>query len=201
MKLIIDEKVTQNYPSISFGIVLAKSVNNERKTLALEQIFNGLCAQVRNKMKKSELADMPRITNWENVYKDISGKTFQTNLEKLLRDVLASREIPFDDNLAKIRDYFMVKWKLPIVCFSLNDIYGDIELTYDGKDIIYKDQGSELTKKWNSEQNKRGDLNRETDSTIFIIENLGILEPEKLKEDLMALYREIRSETVVRDLF
>lgn len=184
MKLIIDEKVLQTYPTLSFGIVLAKSVNNERKTIALEQIFNGMSAQVRNKMKKSELSDMPRITNWENIYKDISGKTFQTNLEKLLRDVLANREVPFTDNLAKIRDYFMLKWKLPIVCFSLNHIYGDIELTYDGKDIIYKDKGSVLTKKWNSEQYERGDINRETDSVVFIIENLGILEPEKVKNEL-----------------
>jgi arginyl-tRNA synthetase len=184
MKLIIDEKVLRTYPTLSFGIVLAKSVNNERKTIALEQIFNGMSAQVRNKMKKSELNDMPRITNWENIYKDISGKTFQTNLEKLLRDVLANREVPFTDNLAKIRDYFMLKWKLPIVCFSLNHIFGDIELTYDGKEVIYKDKGSVLTKKWNSEQYKRGNINRETDSTLFIIENLGILEPEKLKTEL-----------------
>ncbi len=187
MKLIIDEKIQQNYPTLSFGIVLARNVDNQKKTVALEQIFNGMCAQVRNKMKKSQLKSMPRITNWENVYEDISGKTFQTNLEKLLREVLAQREVPFDDNLSKIRDYFMVKWQLPIICFSLNHVYGDIELTFNGRDINYRDQGSPLTKKWNSEQLERGDINRETESTVFIVENLGILEPEKLKQSLNEL--------------
>jgi arginyl-tRNA synthetase len=187
MKLIIDEKIQKDYPTLSFGIVLAKNVDNQKKTVALEQIFNGMCAQVRNKMKKSQLKSMPKITNWENVYEDISGKTFQTNLEKLLREVLAQRPVPFDDNLSKIRDYFMVKWQLPIICFSLNHIYGDIELKYNGKDINYQDKGSPLTKKWNSEQFERGDINRETESTVFIVENLGILEPEKLKESLNEL--------------
>ena len=187
MKLIIDEKIQRNYPTLSFGIILVKNVDNQKKTVALEQIFNGMCAQVRNKMKKSQLKSMPRITNWENVYEDISGKTFQTNLEKLLRDVLAQREVPFDDNLSKIRDYFMVKWQLPIICFGLNHIYGDIELTFNGRDINYKDKGGPLTKKWNSEQLERGDINRETESTVFIVENLGVLEPAKLKENLNEL--------------
>jgi len=187
MKLVIDEQITKNYPTVSFGIVLAKSVNNERKTVALEQIFNGMSAQVRNKIKKSELSSMPKISNWENVYKDISAKTYQTNLEKLLKEVLSNRPVPFVDNLAKIRDYFMIKWQLPIICFSLNDIYGDIELTFEGRDIVYKDQASVLTKKWNSEQLERGNLSRETDSAVFIIENLGILEPEALKESLNEL--------------
>lgn len=187
MKLVINEKIIESYPTVSFGVVICKAVNNERKTVALEQIFNGISAQIQNKIKKSDLDSMPRISNWQNVYKDISAKTYQTNLEKLLRNVLSKHEVEFNDNLSKIRDYFMIKWQLPVICFSLNDIYGDIELTYEGRDIVYKDQGSVLTKKWNSEQLERGAVNRETDSCVFIIENLGILQEEDLKEKLQEL--------------
>ncbi|MBU1445757.1 arginine--tRNA ligase [Patescibacteria group bacterium] len=70
---------------------------------------------------------------------------------------------------------------MPIMCFALNDIYGDIHLDIDGKKIFYHDQGSILTNKWNSEQLERGSLNKETVDVVMIIENLGILQEEELK--------------------
>ena len=182
MKLSIDSQILDNYNGLQFGIVVAKTVNNEQKTFALSQIFNGLSAQTKSKLKKSELDLMPKILNWQNVYNDISGKTFKTSLEKLLREVLAGREVSFTDNLGQIRDYCMLKWKLPITCFSLNDIYGDIELVNIGKDIVYKDKGGVLTKKWNSEQDERGSLTRQTTSIVYIIEDLGVSAEGELKE-------------------
>lgn len=182
MKLSIESQILDSYNGLQFGIVVAKTVNNERKTFALSQIFDGLSAQTQSKLKKSQLESMPKISNWHNVYNDISGKTFKTSLEKLLRTVLAGREVPFEDNLGQIRDYCMLKWRLPITCFSLNDIYGDVELVNAGKDIVYKDKGGVLTKKWNSEQVERGSLTRQTTSVVYIIENLGAANEEELKE-------------------
>ena len=182
MKLSIDSQILDNYNGLQFGIVVAKTVNNEQKTFALSQIFNGLSAQTKSKLKKSELDLMPKILNWQNVYNDISGKTFKTSLEKLLREVLAGREVSFTDNLGQIRDYCMLKWKLPITCFSLNDIYGDIELANIGKDIVYKDKGGVLTKKWNSQQAERGSLTRQTTSVVYIIEDLGVSGEGELQE-------------------
>ena len=187
MKLSIDTQILDKYNGLQCGIVVAKTVNNERKTFALNQIFDGLCAQTGAKLKKSQLDSMPKISNWHNVYDDISGKTFKTNLETLLRDVLAKRNIDFTDNLTRIRDYFMLKWKLPIICFSLNDIYGDIILSPEGKDIVYKDRGSVLTKKWNSQQFERGSATRQTTSVAFIVEDLGIVDEAELKENLQEL--------------
>jgi DNA/RNA-binding domain of Phe-tRNA-synthetase-like protein len=187
MKLSIDSQIFDNYKDLQCGIVVAKTVNNERKTFALDQIFNGLSAQTAGKFKKSQLDSMPRISNWQNVYNDISGKTFKTNLERLLRDVLAGHSVPFDDNLSRIRDYFMLKWRLPIICLSLNDIYGDVQLIHEGKDIVYKDKGSVLTKKWNSQQYERGSVIRETTSVVFIVEDLGVMDEAELKESLAEL--------------
>lgn len=187
MKLIIDEQIVKNYPQVSFGVIICKTVDNVQKTFALEQLFNGLSAQVQNKLRGISFSSIPKISNWQNVYQDITAKTYETNMEKVLRSVTKKKEIPFTDNLSKIRDYFMVKWQLPIICFSLNDVYGDIQLTYKNKDVVYKDQGSDLTRKWNSEQLERGDVNRETLSCVYIIENLGILSAEDLSSKMEEL--------------
>lgn len=182
MKFIVSETISEKYSSLSFGIVVAKRIDNSKKTSALAQMYDGLKAQINQQLKDVNPEDMPKVSNWRTVFEEISAKTFQTSMEKVLYKALKNKEIPFNDNLSRIRDYFMLKWQLPIMCFSLDDIYGDIHLEYEKNNIFYRDQGSALTKKWNSEQFTRGSANKETHNVCFIIENLGILNEEELKE-------------------
>ncbi len=187
MRFIINEQLSEEYPSLSFGIVIGKNVDNTRKNTALRQIYDGLTVQIQKKFAQSDIKSEPKITNWRTVFEKISAKTFPTSMEALLDKALKKKETPFPDNLSRIRDYFMLKWQVPIMCFSLDDIYGDIHLEYDKKNIFYRDQGGVLTKKWNSEQLERGSLHKETQNVVFIIENLGILPEEDLKEKIHEL--------------
>jgi arginyl-tRNA synthetase len=162
-------------------------VDNIRKNTALMQIYNGLTVQIQKKFADRDIKSEPKITNWRSVFEEISAKTFPTCMEDVLDKALKNKEIPFSDNLSRIRDYFMLKWQVPIICFSLDNIYGDIHLDYDTKNIFYRDQGGILTKKWNSIQLERGSLHNETTNVVFIIENLGILPEEDLKEKMHEL--------------
>jgi len=181
MRFIVNDKLSEKYPSLSFGIAVGKRLDNAKKSTALEQILNGLKVQVQKQFKNVRLKDEPKITNWHTVFEEMGAKTFKNSMESILDKALKNKEIESIDNLARIRDYFMLKWQLPIMCFSLNDIYGDIHLDFDGKKIFYRDQGSVLTKKWNNEQLERGSLNKDTIDVVMIIENLGILSEEELK--------------------
>lgn len=182
MKFVVSEIISEKYSSLSFGIVVAKRIDNSKKSSALVQIYNGLKAQINKQFKGINPDDMPKISNWRAIFEEISAKTFQTSMEKVLYKALKNKDIPFDDNMSRIRDYFMLKWQVPIMCFSLDDIYGDIHLDIEKNNIFYRDQGSSLTKKWNSEQFARGSVNKETQNVACIIENLGILGEEELKE-------------------
>jgi len=184
MKLIINEQINERYPSLSFGIIVAKRIDNSKKNSALAQIYDGLKVQIKKRFKDTDPYDMPKLANWRKVFEEISAKTFQFSMEKILLKVLKNKEIPFNDNLSRIRDYFMLKWQVPIMCFALDDIYGDIHLDIEKNNIFYRDQGSSLTKKWNSDQKKRGTVNRETENVVYIIENLGILSDEDLTDNL-----------------
>jgi arginyl-tRNA synthetase len=187
MRFIVSEEFINNYQSFSFGLLIAKKIDNTKKNSALGQIFDGLRVQIKKEFDKKEISNDPKITNIRNVYNEINAKTYKSSLENLLNGVLKDKDISFDNNLQRIRDYFMIKWQIPITAFSLDDIYQDIELVKEKKDIYYRDGGGELTKKWNSEQFERGSLNAETQNTVFIIENAGILSDDELKEKLHEL--------------
>ena len=182
MKFVVDETISEKYPALSFGIIVVKRMDNSKRTRALLQIYEGLKVQIQKQLKNIDPQDMPKISNWRAVFEDINAKTFQTPVERVLYKALKNKELPFKDNMSQIRDYFMLKWQIPITCFSLDDIYGDIHLELEKNNIFYRDQGSALTKKWNSEQFARGSLNSKTENVVCIIENLGILSEEKLKD-------------------
>ncbi|MBN1494648.1 arginine--tRNA ligase [Candidatus Peregrinibacteria bacterium] len=192
MRLIINEELSEKYPSLSFGILVAKKLDNTRKSTPLKQLFDGLRAQTLKQYKNKSPENEPKISNWRTVFKEIGGKTYKTCLESLLSSVLSGKDVPFTDNLSRIRDYYMVKWQAPVIGFSLDDIYGDIVLEYDKKSIFYRDQGDDLTKKWNSEQFKRGSFNLSTKNAVFIIENLGIFSDEALKMQLHELAQMVK---------
>lgn len=181
MRFIVNDKLSEKYPSLSFGITVGKRVDNTKRSTALEQILSGLKVQIQKRFQDIKLQDEPKITNWRTIFEEMGAKTFKSSMEQILDKALKNKGIEPVDNLARIRDYFMLKWQLPIMCFSLNNIYGDIHLDFDGKKIFYRDQGSVLTKKWNNEQLERGSLNKETIDVVMIIENLGILSEEELK--------------------
>lgn len=184
MKFVVSEKISEKYPSLSFGVVVAKRIDNTKKTNALSQIYDGLQAQIRKEFADSDPKKMPKVSNWRSVFETISAKTFDTSMENILYKALKQKEISFTDNMSRIRDYCMLKWQMPIMCFSLDDIYGDIELVEEKGAIFYKDQAGVLTKKWNSKQSSRGSITRETENVACIVENLGIMEEDELEEKM-----------------
>jgi len=180
MKFIVNETISERYPSLSFGIIVAKRIDNSKRSSALTQIYSGLSVQIKKKFKDIDPNDMPKISNWRKVFEEISAKTFKTSMEDILYKALKNKDIPFCGNISRIRDYFMLKWQIPIICFSLDDIYEDIHLDIEKNNIFYRDGGSTLTKKWNSEQFPRGSVNKNTQNIVCIIENMGILEDDDL---------------------
>ncbi|MBD3156828.1 arginine--tRNA ligase [Candidatus Peregrinibacteria bacterium] len=184
MKFVVSEKISEKYPSLSFGVVVAKRIDNKRKTNALAQIYDGLQAQIQKEFNDVDPKKMPKVSNWRSIFETISAKTFETSMEQVLYKALKHKELPFPDNMSRIRDYCMLKWQMPIMCFSLDDIYGDIELVEENGAIFYKDQAGALTKKWNSKQFSRGSITRETEHVVCIIENLGIMEENELEEKM-----------------
>lgn len=187
MRFVVSEEFTNEYPTFSFGVLVAKKVDNTKKNSALKQILDGLRVQIKNAHKKHDFSKSPKITNIRKVFKEINAKTYLSSTESLLDKVLKDKEIPFDNNLQRICDYFMIKWQIPITLFSLDDIFRDIELVKDKKDIFYRDGGGKLSKKWNSVMFDRGSVHSGTQNIVFILENAGILSNEELIEKMHEL--------------
>lgn len=182
MRFIVSEEFAEEYPSFSFGLLIVKQVDNAKKSSALKQILDGLRVQIKKTHSRSDISKSPKIENIRTVFSEINAKTYLSSMEALLDKVLKDKDIPFDNNLRRICDYFMIKWQIPITPFSLDDIYQDIELVREKKNIFYRDGGGSLTKKWNSIMLERGQLHSETRNTLFVIENAGILSSEELRE-------------------
>lgn len=184
MKFVINTDLSEKYSDLTFGVIIAKNVDNSRKNSALKQLLTGLTVQTQKKFKGVSLKELPNISKWRAVFNEISAKSYKTLVEEVLNRAINKNEVLYGDNLSNIRDYMMLKWQLPIMCFSLDDIYGDLVLEYEDNSIYYKDQGNKLTKKWNLDQEARGKANNETKNVLFLIENLGIISDEELQEKM-----------------
>ncbi|MBU1445756.1 hypothetical protein KKD70_00650 [Patescibacteria group bacterium] len=91
MRFIVNDQLSEKYPSLSFGIAVGKRVNNTQKSTALEQMISGLKVQVQKHFKNVKFGDEPKITNWHTIFEEMGAKTFKNSMEQILDKVLKNK--------------------------------------------------------------------------------------------------------------
>lgn len=189
-KMIIDNEIFQNIPSLSIGIVIVRDIDNS-KTIDLKEEFSTISEKIIQKFAEVELSEYPVIRNWRNVYKSFGEKKNRSSIEALIRRIINGKELPSINPLVDIYNLISLRYEMPCGGEDLSTIDSDIELSYSNGDEIFFPLGSEeketpnqgeiiykfgnhvICRSFNYRESDLTKLTEKTSSAILVIENLN----------------------------
>jgi len=190
MKLIVSDKIKEMFPSLRIGVVTGV-VKNEQKYSELNQCCKQAYVEFKNKYPSNEqLFQQKNILIWRETYRKIgvNPKKKVPTAESFLSRIVKGN---FTPQICPIVDAYLVAERLcclPIGGYDLSMVEGDIdlrissgnevfqglgsdaeELTEPGE-IVYSDEGSILTRRWNYRDAKHTSIHKDSKNVALFVE-------------------------------
>ena len=225
MRFTINGSVLNLVPELKIGIVLLTDVDNKGKSTKIHHLLEEISELIKLNFSPAELAKHPMISPWRTVYYHFGSKPtkYKCSVEAMIRRILSGHPIPRINKLVDVCNYLILKHLIPMGCYDLEKIKGNITLTTakgderfipihtaaaetpDPGEIIYRDDEKVLCRKWNWRDSNETSVTEQTKKAIFFIDALPPVKEEKLKrvckdiEELAALFCKAKSKTFIAD--
>lgn len=215
MKSEINNKIFEQFPGLTIGIVTAKDIENSKNAQEIARLTDIECERIRKEFLSEKLSLEPKINCWREAYRLFNGKPKEnySSIENLYKNVLKGNNPRSINPLVDIYNYISLKYMLPLGGEDLDKMIGDLKLTYANVDekpvkllgdheakpphegeIIYKDDESAVCRRWNWREADRTKITSETTNAIIVIEAL----PPATKEEINNALQEL--EKLVQDV-
>ena len=204
MKFEISSKIFHEHPSLKIGVITARNVNNARRVSAIESLLRGVSVQRRKEFAQKSLDEDPRILRWREAYAKFGAKPskYPSSIEALLKRVTADKEIPHINSMVDMYNHFSLKYVIPVGGEDMDKFHGDLKLTMaDGGEcfrpidtvdikqvkpgeIVYKDKGGVIVRRWNYRECDRTKLTKDTQNALIAFEDLNNVPVEEFEKML-----------------
>lgn len=222
MKFAIDEKLTEKYPDIRIGLVIAAGVDNKGKDMDIEKLLENVQEKIKQNFSLDRLMKNMTIAKWRQVYSSFGSKPsdYRSSVEALIRSVLNGRAIRHINKLVDIYNYISLKHAVPAGGEDLDKVEGDISLKFaDGGEtfvplnstitespykgeVVYCDGGSNvLCRRWNWRESDRTKLTEETKNAVVVVEGFdsGVEEATNELSALVGKFCQCKTQTFIAD--
>lgn len=204
MQFKIDPKLFAEFPNLKIGVLTAKNINNVKRISAIESLLRGASMQRVKEFERKSIDEDPRILRWREAYAKFGAKPskYPSSIEALITRVINGKEIPHINSLVDIYNYFSLKYVIPVGGEDIDKFYGDVELTYavggepfrpigtvdikqvKPSEIIYRDRGGVIVRRWNYRECERTKLTKDTKNAIVVFEDLNSIPVEDFEKML-----------------
>ncbi|MFA4891147.1 MAG: arginine--tRNA ligase [Candidatus Gracilibacteria bacterium] len=204
MKFTIDPKIFEEFQNLKVGVITAKNIDNNRRISAVESLLRGVSMQRKREFEKKTLDEDPRILRWREAYARFGAKPskYPSSIEALLARIIEDKEIPHINSLVDIYNYMSLKSVIPVGGEDMDKFYGDVKLTYafGGEcfrpintveikqvrtgEIIYKDRGGVIVRRWNYREAERTKITKDTHNALIVLEDLNDIQIEEFEKIL-----------------
>lgn len=204
MKLRIAPAISQEVPRLLLGIVVVKNANNSRNNSVIPSLIRGAIASKQKELQKNPIESHDSVQLWKVIDKD-------PHIAHLLQAVQENDYLSFGNSLEDLALLYSIRSEVPIVCFDLDEICGDIELTHatgsepfrprstiklehaSPNEVVYRDRAGALARQWAKHISQRTSLTTDTKNAAWMIETIGDISLEKMKSMLKEIERTVKS--------
>lgn len=193
MKLTIDNKIFEQFPTLTLGVVVAKNINNSGQNSAVLDLLRGQMDTVRSSYQLDSLAAEPKMMAWRQAFDTFGAKSkkYQCSVENLYRMILEGVELRHINTVVDIYNYISLKYAVPVGGDDTDKVDGDIRLCLaDGTEpfirlnseevdhpkpaeVIYRDSKEVLCRRWNWRECDKSKMTEQTRNIILVIEGLA----------------------------
>lgn len=200
MKLIVDEAIFENYPGLTIGVVVARSVDNRPDSDGPATRLREETDRIRNNWTLERLDSEPRIQSWREAYRSFRAKPkkYRCSVENMYRMILEGQNVPSINKAVDIYNAISLEYCLPAGGDDLDRVEGDIRLTFAAGgerfiplngtesrppkpgEVIYRDAEEVLCRRWNWRECDKTKMTPESRNLVLVVEGL----PPFSKEDI-----------------
>jgi DNA/RNA-binding domain of Phe-tRNA-synthetase-like protein len=211
MKLSI-APLTAAFPDFRVAAVIAEDlVIPPQRPPALAAHIARLEAECRSRFAGMELSEIPGIAAWRRAYRafGIKKTSYRSSVERLVKNVLAGREIPAINSFVDAYNAVSLAHVMPLGADDLDALTGDVEFRFsrpgdtfldmaagEGEDpndppkdgeVVYADAAHVLCRRWNWRQDARSLVTDKTRRAIVTLQGNGEGDPAQAARDLCDL--------------
>ncbi len=204
MKLRITPAISQEVPRLLLGMVIIKNANNARGSSVVPQLVRGAIASKQKELQKLAPAMHEGVELWKKIEKE-------PHLLQILETIEKVDYLTYGNTLEDLAFHFSVKYEVPIACFDLDEVCGDIELTRAAggepfrprasiklehvlpHEIIYRDRAGAVAREWSKYLSQRTALTTDTRNAVWIMETVGDVTLEKMKGMLKEMEKTLKT--------
>ena len=211
MKFIIDETIFDNYPELSIGVVVARSVDNRPNSDRPAVCLYEQADRIQNNWTHERLASEPRILSWREAYRSFKAKPkkYKCSVENMYRMILEGKKVPSINKAVDIYNAISLKYCVPAGGDDLDRVAGNILLTFAGGceqfiplngtesrppkpgEVIYRDAEEVLCRRWNWRESDKTKMTPESENLVLIVEGLPPFSKEEIERISEELSRDI----------
>ena len=197
MKLQVHPDIFHQFPAAALGVVVAHGIDITGEQAELMAQLRASEAQVRESLRGVTITEHPHIAPWREAYRRFGAKPKDhlSSIENLVRRVLKGEELRHINTLVDLYNLVSLKYLLPVGGEDLDQIVGDVWLTFAGQaepavrmlgelearapnpgEVLYKDDAGAICRRWNWKEADRTKLSEATRNAFLIIERLPPVE-------------------------
>lgn len=193
MKFVIDPQVFDILPTVCFGVVVAKGVDNRGKREEITGLLRAAVAEVREKFAGVNLKEHPAFVCYREAFQKLgfNPNKFLSSVEALTSRVVKGGVLPEINGVVDLVNAVSLRHALPMGAHDLDSVAGDIMVRFarEGErfipfgrtepefvpagELVYADDNEVRTRRWIWRQNERGKITEETKNIFFPIDGFS----------------------------
>lgn len=192
MNIQIDPIISNRFPGVKIGVVIAQGVNNKNTGENIQLLTRKAEADIRKIYRPENIALIPKINDWRQAYRSFGCKPseYRSSIEALLRRILNGKELPTINPIVDLYNLISIKYLLPAGGGNLDKVKGAIRLTVAQGDeyfvmlgtstptplqpgeVVYRDDKEVLCRAWNYRESDTTKITHDTHNVYLLLEGL-----------------------------
>jgi len=225
MNFTIDGSILSFFPELKIGVAVVSNADNKGKSTKIHRLVEEVCNLIKMNFSPEEIAKHPLISPWRAAYYRFGSKPtkYKCSVEAMLNRILKGQRIPRINKLVDICNYLILKHLVPMGCYDLNKIKGNITLTRakgnerfislstgafekpNPGEVIYRDDEKVLCRRWNWRDSNETKITEETKNAIFFVDALPPITRKTLSTilkdliELISMFCQGKTRTFIAD--
>ncbi len=190
MKFIIEDKVFEILPEVCFGVVTAKSLDNNRGNTEIWDFLEQAIEEARHKFQAVKPKEHPDLQPYRDAFKKlgINPNKFPCSVEALTTRIVKGGSLPDINPAVNLVNAYSLKYTLPMGAHDLDATDVNIEVRFsrsddifipfgqtdpeqpDENELVYAGGNTIKTRKWIWRQSDWGKVTAESKNIFFPID-------------------------------
>lgn len=184
MKITIDEGVFEKFhKKFLVGLIICKGIDNEKDSSEIHEMLKDIEDYIKLNFNPITIKSHDLISVWQTAVEGFGKvKNYQSSVEKMMKMALKNEVIPRENRLGDLCNFISLKNIVPLDQIDLEETVSDLDFAVKGKELVLKEGGIMISKKFAYVKNRRFEVHRKTKNALVFLEAIPPLTEAKVRK-------------------